>query len=76
MMLVWDTGDSYGLTTFRSEFIDDVKCYITVKEVTRVNRLIGVGTNLHRFVDSNGQDIFLTCISYHLNQTDLRLFSP
>ena len=35
MMLVWDTGASYGLTPFRSDFIDYVKCDIPGKDVTK-----------------------------------------
>ena len=76
MMLAWDTGASYGLTPFKSNFIDYVECDIMVKDVTKVNRVIGIVTNLHKFIESNGQDIFLPCTSYHLNQTDVRLFSP
>ena len=63
MMLVWDTGASYGLTPFMSDFIDYVEFYIPVKDVTKVNRVIGIGTTLHKFIESNGRDIFLPCIS-------------
>ena len=76
MMLVWDTGVSYRLTPFRSDFIDYVECDIPVKGVTKVNRAIVIVTTLHKFIESNGQDIFLPCTSYHLNQTDVHLFSP
>ena len=76
MMLVWDTGVSYGLTLFRSDLIDYVECDIPVRNVTKVNKVIGIGTTLHKFIERNGQYIFLPCISYHLTQTDVRLFSP
>ena len=76
MILVWDTGASYELTPFRSDFIDYVKCDLPVKYVTKANRVIGIGTTHHRLIDRNGQYIFLPCISYHLTQTDVRLFSP
>ena len=76
MMLVWDTGSSYGLTPFKSDFIYYVECDIPVKDVTKVNKVIGIGTTLHKFIEINGQDIFLTCISYHLVQTYVYLFSP
>ena len=75
-ILVWYTGDPYGLTLFRSDFIDHEECSITVKDVTKVNRVTGIGTTLHKFIERNGQDIFLPYISYHLTQTDVRLFSP
>ena len=56
--------DSYELTPFRSDFIDNVKCDFLVKDATKVNRVIGIGTNINKFIDSNGQDIFLLCIFY------------
>ena len=75
MMLVWDTGASYGLTSFRSDFIDYVECNITVKDVNKVNRVIGIRTTLHKFIESNGQGVFLPCTSYHLTKTYVHLFS-
>ena len=74
-MLVWNTVDSYGLTLFRSDFIDYVKCDIPFKDITKGNRVIGIGTTLHKFIESNGQDICLSYISYHLTQTYVPLFS-
>ena len=50
MILFWNTGTSYGLTPFRSDFIDGMECDILVKDVTKVNRVIGIGTNLHKFI--------------------------
>ena len=76
MMLVWKTGDSYGLTLFRSDFIDYTEFDIPVKDVTKVNRVIGIRTNLHKFIEIIGQYMFLTYISYHPTQTYVRLFSP
>ena len=76
MILIWDTGASFGLTPFRSNFIDYVKCDIPVRDVTKVNRVIGISTTLNKFVDTKGQEVFLPCVSYHLTQTDFRLFSP
>lgn len=35
--LIWDTGASFGLTPFRSDFIDYVEADIPVKDVTKVN---------------------------------------
>ena len=76
MPLVWDTGASYGLTPFRSDFIYYVECDILVKDATKVNMVIGIGTNLHKFIESNGQDILLPCISYHITPKYVQLFSP
>ena len=76
MMLVWYTGDSYGLTLFKSDYIDYVECDIPVKDVTKVNRVIRIGNTLHKFIESNGQDMFFPYISYQLTQTYVCLFSP
>ena len=75
-MLIWDTGASFGLTPFRSDFIDYVPCDIPVKDVTKVNRVVGIGTTLHKFYNTRGEEVFLPCVSYHLPDTDVRLFSP
>jgi hypothetical protein len=76
LILIWDTGASFGLSPFRSDFIDYVECDIPVRDVTKVNKVIGIGTTVHRFTDTNGNPVFLPCVSYHLPQTDVRLFSP
>ena len=74
--VVWDTGASYGLLPFRSDFIDYVQADIPVRDVTKVNKVIGIGTTLHKFTDANGHPVYLPCVSYHLPSTDVRLFSP
>ena len=74
MILVWDTGASYGLSPFRIGFIYYVDCDIPVEVMTKLNRAIGIVTTLHKFIEINGQDILFPCISYHLTQTDERLF--
>ena len=76
MMLVWEIGASYGLTLFRSDFIDYMECNITVKDMTKVNRVIGIVTTLHKVIYINGQDIFLPCIFNIPTQTDVCPFSP
>ncbi len=43
LILIWDTGGSAGLTPFRSDFIDYVECDIDVRDVTKVNKVIGIG---------------------------------
>ena len=57
MILVWDTGASYGLTPFRSDIIDYVECNIPVRDVKKVNRVIGIRTNIHKFIERNGKYI-------------------
>ena len=55
LMLIWDTGASYGLMPFRSNFIDYMKCKISVKDVTIINRVIGIGNTLQKCINSNGK---------------------
>ena len=76
LILIWDTGGSAGLTPFRSNFIGYVECDIDVCDVTKVNKVIGIGTTLNKFVDASGTVIYLPCVSYHLPTTDVQLFSP
>ena len=75
-ILIWDTGSSFGLTPFRSDFIYYVEADISVKDFTKINHVIGIGTTLHKFKNDKGKDVFLPCVSYHLPTTDVRLFSP
>ena len=75
LILIWDTGASFGLTPFRSDFIDYVEADIVVKNVTKINNVIGIGTTLHKFKNDEGKDVFLPCVSYHLPTIDVRLFS-
>ena len=75
-MLIWDSGASFGLTPFLSDFIDYVEADIPVNDVTKINWVVGIGTTLHKFQNYQWQDIFLPCVSYHLPQTDVQLLSP
>ena len=49
---------------------------VAVKDVIKINRVIGIGTTLHKFKNDKGKDVFLPCVSYHPPTTDVRLFSP
>ena len=51
-------------------------CNIPVKDVKKVNTVIGIGTTIHKFVDANVKYVFLPFIHYHLPTTDVRLFYP
>ncbi len=75
-MLIWDTGTSFGLTHFWSDFIDYVACTIPVRDITKINTVIGIGMTLHKFTDTKGFPVYLPCVSCHLPQTDVRIFSP
>ena len=74
-MLVWDTGASFGLSPFRADFIDYVECHIPVKDISKTNYVVGIGTTLHKFM-VDGEAFWLPCLSYHLPTADVRLFSP
>jgi hypothetical protein len=76
LMLIWDMGASFGLTPFRSDFIDYVVCTIPVQDITKVNNVIGIWTTPHKFTDTKGFPVHLPCVFYHLPQTDVHLFSP
>ena len=76
IMLIWDTGASFGLTLFRSDFIHYVKADIPVKDVTKVNRVISVGATIHKFIDVNGTTCYLSFVYYHILSTYIQLFSP
>jgi hypothetical protein len=54
LILIWDTRASAGLTPFWSDFIDYVECEIDVCNITKLNKVVGIGTTLHKFVDNNG----------------------
>jgi hypothetical protein len=53
-----------------------VEVSFEVRDVTKAKKVVGIGTTLHRFVDDNGKDVYLPCVSYHLPTTDVRLFLP
>jgi hypothetical protein len=66
LILIWDTGVSFDLTPFLSDFIDYVECDTPVQDVTKVNKVIGIGTTIHKFTNTDGKPVFLPCFSYHL----------
>ena len=76
IMLIWNTGATFGLTPFRSDFIHNVKANIIVKDVTKVNLVIGIGTTIHKFIDVNGTTCYLSFVYYHILSTYIQLFSP
>ena len=49
LMLIWGTGASFGLTPFKTDFIDDVKRVLPIKDVTKVNRVVVIGTTIQKF---------------------------
>ncbi len=53
-----------------------MECGIPGWDVTKVNKVIGIGTTLHKFTNTEGKPVFLPCVSYNLPQSDVCLFSP
>ncbi len=43
-----------------------LKLTLEVRDITKANKVVGIGTTLHKFVDDNGKDVYLPCVSYHL----------
>ncbi len=41
-----------------------------------MNKVIGIGTTLHKFTNTDDNPVYLPCVSYHLPEMDVRLFSP
>ncbi len=76
LILIWNTGASAGLTPFQSDFIEYVECEIDVCNITKVNKVVGIGTTLHKFVDNNSNHVYLPCVSYHLSTTDVGCSLP
>jgi len=74
--VVWDTGASYGLTPFRSDFIDCQDVCILVQDIAHTNYVVGVGTVMWKMTASNGDTIYLPIYCYHLPSADIRLLSP
>ena len=75
-LLILDTGVPFGLTSFRSDFINYIKADIPVKDVTNVNWVVGIGNTIHKKIDVNGTTCYFTCVSYHLLSIYVQLFSP
>ena len=73
---MWDTGASYGLTLFRSDFIDYEEVNIEVQDVAHTNAVIGVGIVMWKMTATNGQTVYLPLLAYHLREADIQLLSP
>jgi hypothetical protein len=74
--LVWDTGASQGLTLFLKDFIHYEMCKIKVNDISKVNHVIGIGTVMYKFRASNGDDVFIPGVAFHLPTAAICLLSP
>ena len=76
-MLVWDTGASIGLTPFRCDFIDYLPLEgATVKDISKANKVLGIGTVMWKFNSRRGDDVFIPAVAYHMPECDIRLIIP
>jgi hypothetical protein len=71
ILLIWDTGATHGLTPFMKGFIHYHLCNIPVKDISKVNQVIEVGTVMHKFRATNGKYIFLPGVPFHLPTADI-----
>ncbi len=74
-VLIQDAGASFRLTPFHSDFVDYIECQLPVKNISKTNMVIGIGTTLQKFM-VNDEPIWLPCLSYHLTSVKFCLFSP
>ena len=73
--LVWDSEASFGLTFFLADSIDYVECDIDVKDISKLNKVIGFRTILHKFTATNSDLLHFPALSYHLPLADICFFS-
>lgn len=74
---IWDTGASIGLTLFLSDFINCQKLENTkVRDIAWENNVLGVGMVIWKLKSTNGRDVVIPAVAYHMDTCDVRLFSP
>ena len=74
--LIYDTGASFGLTPFKADFIDFQEVSIPVKDISKTNYVVGVGTVMYKIKATNGDELLVPGLSYYLPSCDVRLMSP
>ena len=74
--LVFDTGDSMGLTPFRSDFIDYQPADVSIKAVASTGKVVGIGTVLRKFKSRCGTTVYVPSVNFHMPAADIRLESP
>ena len=76
-LCVFDTGASIGLTPYRADFIDYLPLEgATIKDISKVNKVLGVGTVMWKLRSRRGDEVFIPCVAYHMPECDIRLMSP
>ena len=65
-IFIWDHVSLFGLKTFSIDFIDYVD---SGKDVTKVDIVVSIGTNIQKFTGVNFTTFYFICVSYHLTST-------
>ena len=71
--VVMDTGDYSVLTPYQRDFITNLEVNIPLRNVSEVNRVIGVGIIIFRFHDQRGHAKLIHYKAYHLPEADILL---
>ena len=76
-MCIFDTGASIGLSPYRADFIDYLPLEdATIKDISKVNKVLGIGTVMWKLKSRKGDEVFIPCVAYHMPECDIRLMSP
>ncbi len=73
LLLDYNFGAFAGLTLSKFDGFDYVECIIPA---TGISKVIVTGTSIQMFVDTKGQFVYLTQVTYHLPSSELHIFSP
>lgn len=76
MPLIWDTGASQGLTPFLSNFTHYQPAHIPVKDISKTSYVTGIDTVMYKFQATNGNNVYLSMVAFHLPSAKIRLLSP
>jgi len=74
--LIYDTGASFGLTPYLADFIDFQEVCIPVRDISKTNYVLGIGTVMYKLKATNGDELLVPGLSYYLPDCDVRLMSP
>ncbi|KAL7459520.1 hypothetical protein ACHAWC_011291, partial [Mediolabrus comicus] len=75
--LVFDSGASFDISPFRSDFLTYTPVSNTVVQgINAKSEIAGVGLVMYRFTTRSGRTIFRPSIAYHMPSADIRLLSP
>ncbi len=75
-IFVYDLGASAGYTLSKCYWFDYVICSFPVNNISKDNEVIGIGTTIHKFVDTKGLFVYLPQVAYHLPLSKFCLCNP